>query len=78
MFDKVEENGLRGPEGPPRILRIFITLKEVKGMMPKLQMVVMRKPEFRCSEKLDCHERHNCRSVRQKVVIPSKIRKYVK
>lgn len=47
-------------------------------MMPKLQMVVMRKPEFRCSEKLDCHERHNCRSVRQKVVIPSKIRKYVK
>ncbi len=44
-------------------------------MMPKLQMMVTRKPSFRCSEKLDCHERHNCRVIRQKVVSPSKIKK---
>ncbi len=39
-------------------------------MMPKLQIMVIRKPSFRCSEKLDCHERHNCRVIRQKVVSP--------
>jgi len=37
-------------------------------MNPKLQMMVIRKPYVRCSEKLDCHERHNCRNIRQKVV----------
>jgi len=44
-------------------------------MMPKLQMMVMRKPEIKCHAKLDCHERHNCRTIRQKVVSPGKIRR---
>ena len=47
-------------------------------MNAKLVLMVMRKPEYRCIEKLDCHERHNCRSVRQKVVKPSMIKNQVK
>lgn len=45
-------------------------------MMPKLQLMVTRKQnKFNCIEKLDCHERHNCRVIRQKVVSPSKFLK---
>lgn len=67
-----------GRRGPPRVLRVFIRQKEVKEMMPKLQLMVIRKPEYKCSEKLDCHERHNCRSVRQKVVAPGRIQRFVR
>jgi len=47
-------------------------------MLPKLQMMVIRKPETKCSEKLDCHERHNCRTDRQKVVKSSRIRRFAR
>jgi len=47
-------------------------------MMPKLQMMVMRKPEIKCSEKLDCQERHNCRTIRQKVVSPGNVLRFVR
>ena len=47
-------------------------------MMPKLQMMVIRKPETKCYEKLDCHERHNCRTYRQKVVVPGRVSRFVR
>ena len=42
-------------------------------MIPKL--MVVRKTKYNCSERLDCHERHNCRNIRQSVVRPSRIKK---
>jgi len=79
VFDKVEEINLRGSKGPAGNSSNFHQYtKEVRGMMPKLQMMVIRKPETKCSEKLDCHERHNCRTDRQKVVKPSRIRRFAR
>jgi hypothetical protein len=42
-------------------------------MIPKL--MVVRKQKYNCSERLDCHERHNCRNIRQDVVGPRRIKK---
>lgn len=42
-------------------------------MIPKL--MVVRKPKHSCSERLDCHERHNSRATHQRVVGTSRIKK---
>jgi len=44
-------------------------------MIPFQKLMVVKKPTYHCSERLDCHERHNCRAIRQKVVSPSRIKK---
>lgn len=45
-------------------------------MIPR--QMTARKPKYSCSERLDCHERHNCRAIGQKVVSQSKFKKLLK